>query len=175
MRRRYILAGVVAILLIGFGIGWYLLSPGWTVRSMVSAAKSNDIETLSSYVDFPALKKDMKVEFTARLDAVAAGADAKDPTAKIGIAIARSSMNGVIDNYVSPEGLRMTLAAFDAADVPAGTVKVEKPGIERLGFNRFRLGREDKPGAGLVFERRGLGWELVGIDLPANPSPPPSR
>jgi hypothetical protein len=176
MRRRYILAAV-AVLLIGLGAAWYFLSPAWTIRSMVSAAKSNDVDTLSSYVDFPALKKDLKADLTTRFDAEAAKPN--DPTAKIGIAIARSMMDGVINNFVSPGGLRATLAAFDEADAPAGAKKAGKPKIERLGFSRFRLAREGNPGSGFVFERRGLGWKMVGVDLAAEPPrptpPPPSR
>ena len=170
MRRRYILAAV-AVLLIGLGTAWYFLSPAWTLRAMVSAAKSNDVETLSSYVDFPALRKDLKADLTARFDAEAARSN--DPTAKIGIAIARSMMDGVIGNFVSPGGIRATLAAFDEAATPAGVKQAAKPRIERLGFSRFRLAREGNPGSGFVFERRGLGWKMVGVDLAPEPSHAP--
>src|SRR5687768_3570434 len=172
MRRRYIVAGVL-ILLLALGAGWYFLSPAWTLRDMVAAAKANDVEKLSSYIDYPALKADLKADLTARFDAEAAKSD--DPTAKMGVALARSMMNGVINAFISPNGLRATLATFDESDVPPEVKKAGKPRIERLGFNSFRLSRENSPGSGFVFERRGLGWKMVGVDLAASPPSPSPR
>jgi hypothetical protein len=162
------LAGV-AILLLALGAGWYFLSPAWTLREMVSAAKANDVKKLSSYIDFPALKKDLKADLNARFEAEAKSGD---PTARIGVAIARSMMDGVINAFVSPGGLRATLVTFDESDAPPDVRKAGKPRIERLGFNRFRLSREGTPGSGFVFERRGLGWKMVGVDLAPNPARP---
>lgn len=166
MRRKYTLAGliVVALLVAGAGAAWYYLSPAWALRAMVAAAKSNDEPTLSSYIDYEALKADLKKDLSARFEAEAKKTD--DPTAKMGVAIARSMMDGVVNSFVSPAGLRATLVTFDEADVPPSAKKnAGKPKIERLGFNRFRLEREETPGSGFVFERRGLGWKMVGVDL----------
>ena len=177
MRRKSTLAGliVVALLIVGAGAAWYFLSPVWALRSMVAAAKSNDEATLSSYIDYPALKADLKKDLNARFEAEAKKTD--DPTAKMGVAIARSMMDGVINAFVSPAGLRATLVTFDETDVPPAAKKnAGKPKIERLGFSRFRLSREESPGSGFVFERRGLGWKMVGVDLaaeaPAAAAPP---
>lgn len=168
---------VLALLIVGAGAAWYFLSPAWALRSMVAAAKANDEPTLSSYIDYEALKADLKKDLSARFEAEAKKSD--DPTAKMGVAIARSMMDGVINAFVSPAGLRATLVTFDESDVPPAMKKnAGKPKIERLGFNSFRLSREKNPGSGFVFERRGLGWKLVGVDLTAEapaagPPPPP--
>ena len=169
MRRSYVVAVVVAVLLlIAAGVGWYVMSPAWALRSMVVAAKANDEPTLSSYIDYPALKADLKKDLSARLEAEAKKTD--DPTAKMGVAIARSMMDGVINAFVSPAGLKATLVTFDEAEVPAAVKKSGgKPKIERLDFNHFRLAREETPGSGFVFERRGLGWKMVGVDLATEP------
>ena len=171
-RRKYVIAGLVvlALLIAGAGVAWYYLSPAWALRSMVAAAKANDEPTLSSYIDYPALKADLKKDLSARFEAESKKTD--DPTAKMGVAIARSMMDGVINAFVSPAGLRATLVTFDESDVPPAMKKnAGKPKIERLGFNRFRLSREENPGSGFVFERRGLGWKMVGVDLSAQPAP----
>jgi hypothetical protein len=168
MRKRFILAAV-ALLLIALGIGWYVTSPGWTVRHMVAAAKSNDADALASYVDFPALKADLRTDLTARLTAEAKGDNS--PTARMGIAIARSMMDQVIDAFASPGGIRATFAVLDNSDAPPGGKALGKPKIERQGFNRFRLSRDNSNGSGFVFERRGFGWKLTGVDLPPNPPP----
>jgi hypothetical protein len=172
MRRRYILAAVAAVLLlVGLGIGWYVYSPAWTVSRMVAAAKSGDAEALAARVDFPALKADLKADLSARLAAEAKGDNS--PTARIGVAIARSMMDQVIEAFASPGGMRATFAALDDSDAPPGSKTAGKPKIERQGFSRFRLSRGSSS-SGLVFERRGLGWKLTGIDLPPSP-PPPAR
>jgi len=51
--------------------------------------------------------------------------------------------------------------------LPPGAA-ARKCGVKRDGFSHFRLRCAKLPnGEGdLVFERRGLGWVLVGIDLP---------
>lgn len=169
MRRKYVLAAVAVLLVaIAAGTAWYLLSPALALRSMVAAAKANDEPTLSSYIDYDALKADLKKDLSARFEAEAKKTD--DPTAKMGVAIARSMMDGVINAFVSPAGLRATLVTFDESDVPPAMKKnAGKPKIERLGFNSFRLSREENPGSGFVFERRGLGWKMVGVDLAAEP------
>ena len=170
MRRKSTIAGllVLVLLIVGAGAAWYYLSPAWALRSMVAAAKANDEPTLSSYIDYPALKADLKKDLSARFDAEAKKTD--DPTAKMGMAIARSMMDGVINAFVSPAGIRATMVTFDETDVPPAMKKnAGKPKIERLGFNRFRLSREESPGSGFVFERRGLGWKMVGVDLADEP------
>jgi hypothetical protein len=41
--------------------------------------------------------------------------------------------------------------------------------LERDGLSRFTarpVTEDGRPGTGLVFERRGLGWTLVSVELP---------
>src|SRR5687768_5783128 len=123
MRRKSTIAGLVVLVLlfVGAGAAWYFLSPAWTLRSMVAAAKANDEPTLSSYIDYPALKADLKKDLSARFDAEAKKTD--DPTAKMGMAIARSMMDGVINAFVSPAGIRATMVTFDETDVPPAMKK----------------------------------------------------
>jgi DUF2939 family protein len=172
MRKPYWLAGVV-LLLLAFGFAWHVFSPAWTVYRMVSAAKSGDAGTLAAHVDFPALRADLRADLSARL-AAASQADG-GATGRMGTAIAGSMVGAVIENFVSPGGLRMTFAALDEhapPDANAGKAP-GKPRIERLSFDRFRLSREDGAGLSFLFERHGLGWKLSGVDLP--PAPPPRR
>ena len=172
--RNKVIAAFVVLLLLALGAGWYFMSPYWTLRSMVAAAKANDSEKLSSYIDFDALRADLKTDLRARFDSV--DKKSKDPVEKMGVAIARSAMDGVVNAFVSPAGLRATLVTFDESDVPPDSRKnFGKPKIERTGFGSFRLSREESPGSGFVFERRGLGWKMVGVDLaPEGAQPRPS-
>jgi hypothetical protein len=178
VRRKYILAGVAVTLLLAAGIGWYVMSPWWTVRAMVEAAKAGNADALSAKIDYPALKKDLKADLSTRLNEEAARD--KSPAAQMGLAIARSMMDGVIDAFVSPGGIKAAFVMMDEDAPPPkaapGAKQPGKPRIERMGLNRFRLEREGTAGSGFVFERRGLGWKLTGVDLPSTqPGPPPAQ
>lgn len=177
MRRRYILA-IVVVLLLALGAGWYVLSPWWTVREMIAAARSGDADALAARVDFPALRADLKVDLDSRLSAEAR--KDRSPQAQFGIALARSMMDKVVDAFISPRALAATFKTLDENAPPPAKAEpsakeIARPRIERIGLDRFRLEREGNAGSGFVFERRGLGWKLVGVDLPADPSPPGSR
>lgn len=165
MRRKYLIAG--AVLSLALVAGWFAASPYWTLRQVSAAAKANDAERLSSYVDYPALREDVKAKLTARL---LGATEKKDPTAALGRAMGMALMAPMVDAFVSPAGLKAAFARMDkdgkAGSTAASNRPEEKPRIERLGLNSFRVGDPDQPGSGLVFKRNGLTWKLAGIDLP---------
>jgi hypothetical protein len=174
MRRTYLIAGLVALLVAG-AAAWYLVSPGMTLKAMVAAAKANDTERLSTYIDYEALRQDMKADLTARLRSEAKRD--KGPAGEIGLAMGMAMMGPMIDSMVSPEGLRAAFAKLDEAEAAAGrgekAGKTPEPVIERRGLDRFLVSNPATPGSGLVFERRGLGWKLTGIELAPEEAPAP--
>jgi hypothetical protein len=173
MRRRYIVATAVLLLVATASfIVWYAWSPGWAVKRMVAAAKSNDSATLAAGVDVPALKADMKADFTALFAAKAL--EETTPAARMSLAIARSMLDPMVERLASLDGLRATFAGLDDSDAPPGSKMLGRPQIERQGLSRFRLSRDVSKGSGLVFERRGLSWKLTGIDLPPGGLPAPA-
>lgn len=170
MTRRTVIAGSVLLLVLAAVAGWYYISPLWTLRSMVEAAQSQDEESFSAYVDYPALREDLSVEMGQRLKA-AADRDG-NPAAQLGAAMGMALMKPIVDAMVSPQGMKAAFAALAKEEQEASKQKPgeggkarQMPGIERIGFNRFRVSGEATPGQGFVFERRGFGWKLVGIDL----------
>jgi hypothetical protein len=177
MRRTYLAAGL-ALVLVAAAAAWYFVSPGLTVQAMVEAAEGNDESRFSSYVDYPALRADMKAELTARLQAEAKRDGSAE--AKVGLAMGMALMNPLVDSMVSPQGMKTAfanLAKEEAAmkKAPGGDTRPAgekpRPEIRRLGFNRFMITGKETPGSGLVFERRGLSWKLAGIDLPPSGAP----
>jgi hypothetical protein len=173
MRRPTIIAASVLLLVLAAVAGWYYLSPGWTLRSMVEAAKANDEERFSSYVDYPALREDLSTEMGQRLKA-AADRDG-NPAAQLGAAMGMALMKPLVDAMVSPQGMKIAFSKLAKEEQEAsqqapatgggGRKARPMPKIERIGFNRFRVSGQETPGQGFVFERRGLGWKLVGVDL----------
>jgi hypothetical protein len=87
---------------------------------------------------------------------------------------------------VSPKGMQTAFASLakeqqaakaKGGDAEKGAAKGSIPAdpeINRQGLNRFIVTGKDTPDSGLVFERRGFGWKLAGIDLPAM-GPPATR
>jgi|GEM_PF-755315 len=170
MRKWIIIAAALLVVATASFAAWYVWSPGWTVKRLIAAAKSDDKETLAAGVDAPALKADMKADFGALFDAKAR--EDSSPAAQMSIAIARSMLDQLVERLGSPDGLRATFAALDDSNAPPGSKMPGKAQIERQGMSRFRLSRDISKGSGLVFERRGLSWKLTGIDLP--PGGPPA-
>ena len=97
MTRRTVIAGGVLLLFVAAVAGWYYLSPGWTLRSMVEAAKADDEERFSSYVDYPALREDLSAEMGRRLKAEA-DRDG-NPAAQLGAAMGMALMKPLVDNW----------------------------------------------------------------------------
>lgn len=167
MKRNRIIAVAVVLLLVGGFAGWYYGSPMWTLSRMQRAADARDAATLATYVDFPAFRASLSAELTDDLADQAGGADS-------GLGALATTLGGplverAVDALVTPGALRRAFATEVAVDDEPEPlhVKVGKdPKIERSAFSEFRVIPRNKQGT-LIFRRDGLGWKLVGIDLPA--------
>lgn len=168
MRKRVIVglcAGLAAA-------GWLYASPFWTLKAMRDAAEARDAEALAAYVDFPALRADLKSDLSAAMMAEMARARATEDMSARPDALGLAMLDPLIEGMVSPAGLQMMFAGNPAAAssaTPAPLREVSASGevtVTRNGLSEFRVsGKGDDPAA-LVFRRDGLGWRLVGIDLP---------
>jgi hypothetical protein len=163
--------------------GWYYASPLWTLRAMKQAAVSKDSETLSRYVDYEALRTDIKGDMRRSMMSEM-GKQPDNPFGAIGMAIAMNLIDPMIEAMVTPEGVEAMFAQQRAADSKgtgvgrsAGSGQTPKakslaaagpgddPVIERVGIDEFRVSNKGEDG-GLIFRRHGLGWKLSGVDIP---------
>jgi hypothetical protein len=165
--RKFVIAAVAFLVAAG---AWWYLSPYWTLRQMQSAAQKGDARKFSEYVDYPAVRQDLKGEFRRAILKEAAASKQNGGFAVLGSAFALALINPLIDTMVTPEGLE---AAFAHRKQVAATGKVAKlpeapadPLIERDGLERFTVHDKDPSKGSLVFARYGLGWKLVGFELP---------
>ena len=162
-----------AVLIVAAGATWYLASPAWTLRQMKAAADANDPGALNAYIDYPALREDLKAEIMVQMRA-----EAKKDTSgfgPLGLAIGTAMIGPVIDGVVSPAGMRAALTARrDQAHSGAGREAAsvlhvpDDPVIVRRGLSEFLVATKREPASGLVFKRHGLSWKLSGVDLPPN-------
>ncbi|WP_157217572.1 DUF2939 domain-containing protein [Flavisphingomonas formosensis] len=166
----------IAALFLAFLAGWYLFSPRWTLREMKIAANAGDAQALSTYIDFPALRADLKAKLDTRLSEGLEGPAEEDrPLRPLGAAIGLLFAGPLIDRLLTPEGLAAIFATRAATgEKPAGGFKAKDMTIRRRGIDEFLLhDPAEPPEAGnLIFRRHGLEWRLSGIDLPARDPPP---
>jgi len=169
-RLSIIVAAVLAITVLAAS-AWYYLSPQMTLKAMRDAAQAHNSKEFASYVDFPALRDSFKSQLRAKVSAsVLKARDQGGGFAALGPAFAMGMIDPMVDSVITPEMLQ---AAFDkearektppalktAADAGADGSK-----IVRTDFDHFEVRRDDTPGV-LRFERSGISWRLVAIDLP---------
>ena len=176
MRLKW-LGFVAAIAVLLAAGGWWFASPWWTLRAMREAAAAHDEKALSAHVDYPALRASVKREITKQM-AGSGGGEAGGTLATVVAAIA----GPIVDAAITPQGVQ---AMFEVRDVtkqgsagpatsggvlPTLSAANDHPVIERDGIDQFRVRWQEQGTGTMVFRRYGLGWKLVGIDLPPAPS-----
>ena len=140
---------------------------------MKSAAESGEADELSERIDFLRVKESLKEQVKAQMaKEIAKGDD--NPLGAMGAMMAMAMIDPMIDGIVTAEGM--------ATMIQEGKLKREQSGeappesepvdwrIERDGFDKFTAVIDGETGqkAGLVFERDGLSWKLVELDMPDN-------
>ena len=163
--------GFASFTLIMVAAGWYFASPIWALKQMRNAANANDSEALSRYVDFPALREDLKSELSAAM--IAKAKTDKSGMGALGMAFGMALADKMIDGLVSPAGVRVMFAANDANGTAKAPSAIRAGGddiqIERKGMSEFRVFQQGDSNKGaMVFHRDGFSWKLVVIDLPPN-------
>jgi hypothetical protein len=174
--RRKTAAIIVAALIIALGAGWYFLSPAWTLRGMKAAAEANDPAALDAYIDYPAVREDLKAEIMAQL--MAEAQKDRGGFGGLGMAIGSAMIGPMIDGMVSPAGMRAALIAKrnqpTPAKTPPGLAVPAQPVIVRRSFSEYQVASKDQPNSGLVFKLHGLSWKLSGVDLPPDTTKHPA-
>jgi hypothetical protein len=171
--KTRVAALAAAALIIAAGVTWYLASPGWTLQQMKAAADANDPDALDSYIDYPALREDLKAEIMGQM--MAEAKKDKSRFGGLGLAIGTAMIGPVTERLVTPAAMRAALIAKRAqAQTKAAPQAVsalrlpDDPVIVRRGFSEFLVASKRQPTSGLVFKRHGLSWKLSGVDLPPN-------
>ena len=160
-------------------VGWYFASPGYAMLQLRDAALAGDAEELEQRVDFPSVREGLKHDLKARLaleiaDENGGGAE------RLGSAMAMAFIDPMVDGFVTPEAMAKLVergeigsAAGGGDGPPAKGEQAPEWVIERDGLSRFTARPQDRetlsvaPDApGLVFEREGLGWRLVELEIP---------
>ena len=172
---------IAVALLIAAAVGWFAGSPYYTLGKMRQAAAAGNSAKLANYVDYQALKIDLKDELRREimLESNRRGAE-HDPLIKFGTDLAVALVPVGVDLLVTPEAVQAMFDANSAANhggrgsvaaggSTVGVMPVDIPEsdavIEHRGLSEFKVRVKGKDGAA-VFRRYGLGWKLAGVDMP---------
>lgn len=155
---------------------WLFLTPYIAASSMQAAIESQDAEKISRYVDFPALKENIKASLSAALLEESLKAGKNDPAAQMGAAMATAFIGPMIDVMVSPKGLAMMVGSESKPGEPPKKTKsiTDDPNTDVTqgykDFNTFGVDITDKPSkktVSLLFKRSAIyQWKLSGAVFP---------
>lgn len=169
--RWLALASMIVIIA---GVAWYFASPAYTLSRMTAAAEANDSDAMAGYIDFPALREDLKAGLMAQM-MVEAQKDHSE-FGGLGMALGSAIIGPMVDGFVTPVGLKAaflaskgrTAAEADPKKQPAGGAfeMKDEPVIKRRGFSEFLVASKEDPDSGMVFKRHGFSWKLSGVVLP---------
>lgn len=169
---------------------WAYFAPHLTMRAMRLAAERGDAEALAAHVDFPAVRDDLKAQFSAAASE-RIGGDGSGGWRDFGAALATAAAAPAIDALVSEESLMLLFAGRDMArgrliaqpapapseatahtDVATRSRWNPTMGYADLSTFTVRFDLNDDPAlpATLVFKRhRLLWWKLSAVRLPPLP------
>jgi hypothetical protein len=172
--KAWILPVAGAALLVLSG-SWYIGSPWVTLYGIRTAIENRDVEAMIGYVDFDALRQNLKDQARAAAPPSAPRTDASGWSLPTPPATQLAAIEQQIDLYVTPESARAMFAragggsTFDRPARIGDVAEIARDiAIDRKGMGTFVVRGKNTPvGVGFVFTAHGLGWKLSGISLPA--------
>jgi hypothetical protein len=152
-------SAVIALIVIALvaGLGFVYASPYIALDRVKRAADARDAQTVSRYVDFPALRESLKQQvtelLTRRIDIQKSG----NPLAVIGAMIGAALVGPLVDSYATPAGVAAILNGIPPRGDPG-----ERPPAAR------------EPNESAVAPGNGVPSPASGIEpRPASPPEPP--
>ena len=159
--RKIILLIVFVALALG---GWFFVSPWLAMKDLADAAEARDTAQLEAVIDFPVLRENTRAKLR---EAVRPKGDGL--VENIGGAILGPVSDLAVDALITPEGMAAIITTGAAAEtlLPQDQRDGELSwSVDYDGLSRFRgvsAYGDGSPGPVLVFERRGLGWQVVDM------------
>lgn len=183
--NKKLLIGAVAVIAIGAVTSY--ASPYWAIYQMRSAIEQRDPEKFSQYVDYPALRENLKAQLLPSLQGPMQSPQLKDnPFAGLGQMIGLAMVNTLVDTMVSPAGVMALMAGEKpAAQPPARQPPTSAPAPESprkeaardalkydvsyRSWNLVQATATKDNGDAIVADLRRDGlwsWKWVGIRIP---------
>jgi hypothetical protein len=172
------LAGAGALLVVLAAL--YVGSPWWATHRMRKAAEAGDGEELATYVDYPALRADVKSQLTVSMSSQKG----------LFAVLAGQIVGAAAEAMITPENVAALVSTGRAQPIDAGAKQFpdapdedQPPRVLRekryRSLNVFELEMLDPETkrrlATLIFNRQGLvGWKLAAVRFGETPAPEPA-
>lgn len=171
------LAIVAAALILPVGfVSWDYASPSLALSGFKEAFQKRNASAAARYIDFPALRENLKSGFRARYtsNVLSAGGGA---LGALSDQRRFAAIDRMVDSTVTPAGMDLLFAkAAEAAEggPPQSHAVAEQPAaavtfvIHRTAWGEFDVTPASGYPIGLVFTREALSWKLTNVRLPAD-------
>ena len=175
----------LAIVLALLAVAFIAAGPYITVYQIKQAAKARDAEAMAEHVDFLSVRASLKDQLNAFVMKRASESEElkNNPFAALGMALAGTFVEKMVDSYVTPDGLTALMAGDkpqkpgsrpSTTGSPGSSSGSEKEPFANAsygyeGFSKFVVEVTDKQGEAVRFILRheGLfGWRLSDIRVP---------
>jgi hypothetical protein len=182
MRRENKLAiGIIAALLVAL-LAWVAAGPWIAIHGIRDAIRAQDTAALERWVDFPALRVNLKAHVEDAIARRAGEGVQANPFGAIGIRIASGIAGGAVDALATPMGIAAILegrntwmraiGSTENGDTygPPKTYDPFRDAKQRYESpSRFTVATRDAQGEPLVFvlQHEGLRWRLTDIRFDA--------
>jgi hypothetical protein len=153
-------------------------SPYITLYQMYQAVEHKDVQQVSDYVDFPALRESVKTNLRTVM-AKETAQQSNPILSLLGSVVGGAVLDPVVDNLVTPSGVTALLEGQQLQIGEKGSQAQFKPQAgspdvkaEYESFNQFAVSvkpkGEDVEPVTLLLSRNGLSWKISGVRLPSS-------
>lgn len=164
--------------------GYYFASPLLAINAIKSGFANKDADKVSQYIDYPALREDLKGQLmAAALKNMQNDPEMNsNPFSGIAAAIVGPFVNAMVDSYVTPSGMKTVMALSSGEQASQDETSqnlaerakdlndaLKQTSFGYEGLDKFGVTATGDDGAKtkLVFVRSGFAdWKLKGVVLP---------
>lgn len=169
--KRVLVGALTALLLLG---ATSYASPWWRLHQLRAAVSERDAARVAQFVDFPALRENVKAQLMGSVGAGPAGQDGGGLLGKFGRTLAGAVIEPLVDAVVSPAGVTAMLEAGEvrirrtppSGTAPASSREKVRYTLSYRSWDRVAIEREGGAGGAFILQRHGLwSWKLAGVAL----------
>ena len=177
MKRVVIIAVAVAIALVGY----VATGPFIVMHQIQSALERHDSEALSTHVDFPTLRSNLKDQINVLVLKTATHDAQGNPSGVLGMALVSKFAESMVDSFVTPAGIASLTTGEGPRNADNGAATQAPNETRETPFKHARYsydsdakfsayvgGRQGNGEVRIVFTRDGLSWKLSNIVVPPN-------
>jgi len=177
---------VVIVAVLVLAAGWIAAGPFLTIHAIRTAVQEQDTARLSEYVDFPALRTNLKLQIDNYVVRRAGPDMQANLLGAIALRLASGATDGIVDVMATPAGLAAVMEGRNfwhrlgsqRTTDDAHTTAPPRDPLEGARYrfespSRFTATVSNADGEPVVFvlTRNGFTWKVSDVRLPLNPSP----